>query len=104
MGYGALAAALAATLSGAHWSFDPRPAYLASLVYLAVFGSVIAFAAYFRVLERAGPGPASFVGVSTPVIAMLLTTLVEGYQWSGAAVLGLGLAIAGNAVALRAAR
>ena len=51
-------------------------------------------------LGRVGAGPSSYVGVSTPVVAMLLTTLFEGYRWTGPAVLGVVLAVAGNVLAL----
>ena len=77
------------------------PAYVASLMYLAVFGSVVAFGAYLTLLKQVGAGPASYVGVSTPVIALLLSTLFEGYRWTPVAVLGVVLAIIGNVMALR---
>jgi drug/metabolite transporter (DMT)-like permease len=101
MAYGALAAALSAAVTGAAWTFDPRPGYVLSLVYLAVFGSIAAFGAYLTLLKRVGAGPSSFVGVATPVVAMLLSTLFEGYRWTWVAVLGVVLAVAGNVLALR---
>ena len=101
MAYGALAAALSAAVTGAAWTFDPRPAYVISLLYLAVFGSIAAFGAYLTLLKRVGAAPSSFVGVATPVVAMLLSTLFEGYRWTWVAVLGVALAIAGNVLALR---
>ena len=54
--------------------------------------------------SKVGAGPASYVGVSTPVIAMLLSTLFEGYRWTWPAVLGVALAVAGNVLALRGAQ
>jgi drug/metabolite transporter (DMT)-like permease len=104
MGYGALTAALVATVTGVPWSFDGRVGYIASLVYLALFGSVVAFGAYLTLLKRVGAAPASFVGVATPVIALLLSTLVEGYRWTSVAVLGVVLAVIGNWLAMRPAR
>ena len=101
MAYGALAAALSAAVTGAAWTFDPRPPYVLSLLYLAVFGSIAAFGAYLTLLKRVGAAPSSFVGVATPVVAMLLSTLFEGYRWTWVAVLGVALAIAGNVLALR---
>ena len=101
MAYGALAAALSAAVTGAAWTFDPRPAYVISLLYLAVFGSIAAFGAYLTLLKRVGAAPSSFVGVATPVVAMLLSTLFEGYRWTWVAVLGVVLAVAGNVLALR---
>ena len=104
MAYGAITAALAAALVGTDWHFDGRTPYVASLLYLAVFGSIAAFGAYFLLLRKVGPGPASFVGVSTPVVAMLLTTLFEDYRWSSVAVAGVALAVAGNLIALGSTR
>ena len=101
MGYGAIVAAVAAMLHGSHWNFDPSVTYIVSLGYLALFGSVFAFGAYLTLLEQIGPGPAAYVGVATPVVALLLTTLFEGYRWSWIAVAGIALAIAGNLTALQ---
>jgi drug/metabolite transporter (DMT)-like permease len=101
MAYGALVAAVVATLLGVRWTFDPRAPYVASLVYLALFGSVIAFGAYLTLLSQVGAGPASYVGVTTPVIAMLLSTLFEDYRWTPLAGFGVALAITGNVLVLQ---
>ena len=99
--YGALFAAIVATSSGAAWTFDSRPVYVLSLAYLAAFGSVIAFVAYFALLKRAGATPSSYISVATPVIAILLSTAFEGYRWTPIAGAGLLLAVAGIVLALR---
>lgn len=104
MAYGALAAALVATATGATWTFDARANYVLSLLYLTVLGSIVAFGAYLNLLKRVGAGPASFVGVATPVIALVLSTLVEGYQWTLVAAFGVAMAVVGNVIALRPAR
>ena len=101
MAYGALAAALVSIAHGSTWSFDTRAGYLLSLVYLAVFGSVVAFVAYLTLLRRVGPGGASYVGVTTPVIAMMFSTAFEAYRWTPLAILGVALAVAGNWLALK---
>ncbi len=104
MGYGALVAATTATLAGVTWSFDPRVDYMASLAYLAVFGSVVAFLAYLTLLRQVGAGPASYVGVATPVLAMMFSTAFEGYRWSVTGIVGVALAVAGNVLVLPAPR
>jgi drug/metabolite transporter (DMT)-like permease len=101
MAYGALLVAGGATLRGEAWTFDPRLPYVASLAYLALFGSVVAFVTYLTLLKKAGPATASFVGVATPVIAMLLTTAFEGYRWTAMGAAGVALAVLGNVIALR---
>jgi drug/metabolite transporter (DMT)-like permease len=100
MAYGAAIAALSAALQGIPPRFDAGMPYLLSLAYLAVFGSVVAFGAYLTLLKRVGGGPAAFTGVAIPVIAMLLSTLFEGYRWTAVAALGVVLAVAGNVIAL----
>jgi len=101
MAYGAGVAALVATVLGASWTFDTRAPYVLSLAYLAVFGSVVAFGAYLTLLKQVGAGPSSYTSVATPVVAMLLSTLFEGYQWSALAFLGVVLAAIGNVLVLR---
>lgn len=80
---------------------DPRPAYLGGVVYLAIIGSVLTFPLYFNLIRTIGPGKAAYTGVLTPVIAMMLSTLFEGYRWSAVALAGAVLALIGLLVALR---
>src|ERR1700675_3953557 len=87
MAYGALTAVLVAVVQGVPWTFDTGPAYMLSLAYLSVFGSVVAFGAYLTLLKRVGGGPAAFVAVATPVIALVLSTSFEGYRWTWIAAL-----------------
>ena len=101
MTYGTLFAAVVVVGSGGSWTFDARPAYVLSLAYLTVCGSVVAFVAYFALLKRVGAGPSSYISVATPVIAILLSTLFEGYRWTPIAAAGLALAVAGTWLALR---
>ncbi len=101
MAWGAATAALIALAKGASWTFDARLGYVLSLAYLAVFGSIMAFGAYFLLLKKVGIGLASYTSVATPVIAVLLSTLFEGFAWTWTAVLGVVLAATGNFLALR---
>jgi drug/metabolite transporter (DMT)-like permease len=104
MAYGSLTAALAAIVRGVPVSFDASAPYLLSLAYLSVFGSIVAFGAYLTLLKRVGGGPSAFVNVSTPIVALALSTLFEGYRWTWIAVLGVALAVIGNCIALMPAR
>ena len=101
LGYGSLLAATVVVTQGTPWTFDPRLPYVLSLAYLALFGSVIAFCVYFTLLNRVGAGPASYTTVATPIIAMLMSTLFEGYRWTGTAGVGVVLAIFGVWLSLR---
>ena len=102
--YGALTSFAVAALTGVPWTFERTTQYVLSLAYLALFGSVFAFAAYLTLLARVGAGPSSFIGIATPVIALVLSTLFEGYRWTWIGAVGLVLAVSGNWLALRRKR
>lgn len=84
--------------------FDLRPGYVAGVLYLGIFGSAVSFPLYFSVLRKIGPAKAAYSSVIIPVLAMLLSTIFEGYRWSLLAAAGALLAGAGLVLALRARR
>ena len=98
--YGALFMLILAFLRGAQLEFDTSPGYIVSLIYLAVFGSVIAFGSYLTLLGRIGIDRAAYVTVLFPVIALLLSTIFEDLQWGVPQLLGVVLILFGNAVVL----
>jgi len=83
---------------------EPRTTYLLGTAYLGVFASAIAFSCYFVVIRAVGPAQAAYSGVLVPVLAMLLSTMFEGYRWTALAAGGSVLVVAGLAVALSARR
>ena len=83
---------------------EMRAGYIAGIVYLGLAASALAFPLYFGVLRVIGPAKAAYSSVIVPVIAMLLSTLFEGYRWSSLAIGGAVLVAIGLVVALRARR
>lgn len=81
--------------------FPADTRYWAGVVYLAIIGSVVTFPLYFRLIRDLGPGRAAYNGVAVPVVAMAISTVLEGYQWSAIAIGGAVLAMLGLMVALR---
>jgi len=86
---------------GIPFTFDGSVPYLASLGYLALFGSVFAFIAYLTLLQRIGAGRAGYTAVVIPVLAMATSTVFEGYRWSDIGLLGMVLVLVGNVLMLR---
>lgn len=101
MTWGMLADALWAWTTTGAPVVDWRPGYILGVLYLGLFGSVICFPLYFGIIRAVGAGPAAWSSVIIPVIAMGLSTLVEGYGWSLLAGSGALLALAGLAIAVR---
>jgi drug/metabolite transporter (DMT)-like permease len=100
MGYGAILMFIFALVAGVPFTFEATPGYILSLVYLAVFGSVIAFGAYLTLLGRIGADRAGYSSLLFPIVALGLSTLFEGYQWSAAALVGVLLVVGGNFLVL----
>jgi drug/metabolite transporter (DMT)-like permease len=100
MMYGAVFVALYATLAGEPFVFERSVPYIASLLYLALFGSVIAFIAYLTLLGRIGADRAGYTGVAIPVVALALSTLFEDLHWTATMISGIGMCVAGNVLVL----
>ncbi|MDH3338021.1 MAG: EamA family transporter, partial [Gammaproteobacteria bacterium] len=83
------------------FNFSLQPGYIISLAYLAVFGSAIAFGCYLALIRRIGSARAAYSSVLFPVVALAISTVVEGYRWTAIAALGIMLTLAGNWLILR---
>ncbi len=99
--YGALFVAALAFATGQRFAFEVSAPYIASLIYLALFGSALAFGAYLTLMRRVGADRASYVAVAVPVVALALSGVFEQLQWQLATVLGVALCLAGNLLMLR---
>jgi drug/metabolite transporter (DMT)-like permease len=101
MFWGTLAdGALAWVMSGPP-VFPDSPRYWTGVAYLGIIGSVVTFPLYFKLIHELGPGRAAYNGVLVPVVAMTISTLLEGYRWSNLAIAGGVLAMVGLVIALR---
>jgi len=84
--------------------FPTSAAYWLGTGYLAILGTVVTFPLYYTLIRQIGAGKAAYSGVAVVVIAMLISTLLEGYRWSPLAVAGAAFATVGLMVALSARR
>ena len=99
--YGA-AFSLAYTLAtGQPLAFEATMPYVLSLIYLAVLGSILAFAAYLTLLHRVGAARAGYIGVMVPIVALVISAAFEGFRWHALTWLGIAVSVAGNVIVLR---
>jgi len=96
--YGALAMALLTLLQGESLQPVWNAQWMGAVGYLAIFGSVIGFGAYFTLVGRIGASQAAYSTLLFPLVALTLSTVYEGYQWHAEAFLGLAMILAGNLV------
>jgi len=99
--YGASSAVAVAVLTGKRPSFELTAAYTVSLVYLAVLGSVVAFASYLTLLKRVGAARAGYIGVMVPVVALFVSAAMESFRFHALTWAGVAVSVAGNVLMLR---
>ena len=96
MAFAAGLALLIAVATGKQLEFSMRADYVVSLLYLAVFGSAVAFGCYLALLRIIGAARAAYSSVLFPVVALLISTAFEGYRWTTPALIGMLLTLVGN--------
>jgi len=99
--YGTLFALSMALILKKPFMVEMTPSYLGALFYLAIFGSVIAFGCYLTLVGRIGVTKSAYIMLLSPVIALVLSTLFEGYVWSVPGMIGVVCILAGNLLVLR---
>ena len=102
--YGGLWMAILALVLGRPFSFDPSTSYILSLLYLTMFGSIIAFGTYLTLISRVGADKAAYALVIIPVIAIGISSVFENYQMTLYAGVGVILILIGNVLAIKQKR
>lgn len=100
MMYGSLFTLIFCLSRGLNFSLDVDLPFSISFFYLTVFGTVISFISYLKLIQIVGPSKAAFTSVVSPVIALTISTLYEGMGWSWPLAIGVIFCLAGNIVAL----
>ena len=82
------------------WQFQFTLKYIASLLYLSIFGSVIAFFAYIKLLSDIGARSAGYIALLIPLVALLLSVLFENLQFKTIDLVAVALLLFGSYLAL----
>ncbi len=98
--YAAFFAFLIVLVLGRQIVFDTSLVYSASLLYLALVGTILAFGCYFKLLSLVGAGRAAYPIVVVPVVALIVSQLFESFVWTPNALWGVVLILAGNILIL----
>tara|TARA_R110000751_G_scaffold2018_7_gene8481 strand:- start:84806 stop:85750 length:945 start_codon:yes stop_codon:yes gene_type:complete len=81
--------------------FDPRASYTLGILYLGLAGSVVTFPLYYGLVRKVGAGRAAYSSVIVPIVAMVLSTLFEGFEWGLLPAAGAVITLVGMVVAMR---
>lgn len=101
MVWGVVINTLAAFITAGPPSFDPRPSYALGILYLGLLGSCVTFPLYYGLVRKVGAGQAAYSSVIVPIVAMVLSTVFEGFRWGLVPAAGAALTLVGMVIALR---
>jgi drug/metabolite transporter (DMT)-like permease len=96
MAYGAAIIGAISLISGKTFSFEMSLSYVASLFYLSLFGTVIAFGCYLKLIGKIGADRAAYATMLFPIVALGISTVYEGYQWAPHNLIGMAVVLIGN--------
>jgi drug/metabolite transporter (DMT)-like permease len=100
MVYGAVIMGIVVMASSKSFTFETTFIYIGSLFYLAVFGTVVAFGCYLKLIGKIGADRAAYATMLFPIVALGISTFYEGYQWSAHNIIGMLLVLMGNGLVL----
>jgi drug/metabolite transporter (DMT)-like permease len=101
MTYGTSLMIVVALITDKEFTFQATVPYFASLLYLALFGSVFAFGMYLTLIGRIGADRAAYTTLLFPIVALVLSMAFEGYRASPGAMVGVMLILGGNFLVLK---
>jgi len=99
--YGTAFLTFYALIQGKPPAFEVTTPYIGSLLYLSVFGTIIAFVCYFLLIKRISVIRASYISIAFPLVALTISTFLEEYHWTWEAAVGILLVLGGNYYILR---
>ena len=100
MFYGSIFTLIFCLVTQKNFTIHFSQSFLISFLYLSLFGSVLSFWSYLKLIEIVGPAKAAFTSVLSPVIALAVSTVFENLSWNIYLVLGVLFCLLGNFVAL----
>ncbi len=99
--YGTCFSFLFALLTKENFSFPMTSSFISSLVYLSLFGTVIAFWAYQTLVGELRAEKAAYTSIISPVIAVFVSNYFEKVPFTRELILGMFLCFLGNYFALK---
>ena len=99
--YGALMSFCIGLVRQENFAFPTSLTFILSLIYLAVFGSVIAFWAYQTLVTTIGADRAAYSSIIAPMIAVVVSSLFENVKFTPHILGGIIFCILGNLISIQ---
>ena len=99
--YGALLTLFIGICNGETFHFPTQTSFIFSLMYLVVFGTVIAFWAYQTLIGTMGADRAGYSSIISPMIAVVISSIFENVKFTLFIILGIIFCLLGNVISLK---
>jgi drug/metabolite transporter (DMT)-like permease len=99
--YGTIFSLIIGLIRGENFTFPTTHSFMFSLLYLSLFGTVIAFWAYQTLVGTLGADRAAYTSIISPVIAVLISIIFENTFFTPQLFIGIILCFLGNLLALK---
>ena len=98
--YGAACSVVVSVALGRVFAWDWTPLFVGAFVWVVVPGSAVGFALYIILIGRIGPDRAAYAFLLLPIVALAVSTALEGFTWTPLSTFGATAVLAGNVVVL----
>lgn len=99
--YGAFTSLLIGLITHKSFVIPTTPSFIFSLLYLTVFGTVIAFWAYQTLVGSMGADRAAYSSVISPMIAVVVSSLFEDIHFTPVIMAGILFCLLGNIISFK---
>ncbi|MCB0393182.1 MAG: EamA family transporter [Bdellovibrionales bacterium] len=96
--YGGLVSLTYCLVTGKSMSVPLTVPYVSSFLYLTLFATIGAFGAYLTLLSREGASKAAYIAYLFPILALGISSVVEGYKWTAFNIAGFAIILTGNLI------
>ena len=104
MMYGTLISLFIGLAMGDNFTLPTTSSFLLSLIYLSLFGTVIAFWSYQTLVGEMGADRAAYTSIISPMLAVLVSSVFENIPFTPMLVIGIICCLLGNLLALKKPR
>ena len=98
--YGAACSIAVSLALGRSFSWGWSAAFLGGLAWVTLLSTALGFVLFLTLIGRIGPDRAAYTIVLTPLLALAISTAVEGFVWTALSAAGAITVLAGNVLAL----
>lgn len=99
--YGALCSLVIGVANHENFAIPTSSSFIFSLLYLTVFGTVIAFWAYQTLIGTMGADRAAYSSVISPMIAVVISSVFEDVRLTPLVIGGIVFCLLGNIISLK---